>query len=75
MDTEEEHEDFAVLAAYLVPRVMVCEAQAIAGGWSGHGSPPTLEETESVSWRKPMGDGFLLTHLPNRRAAALTLSK
>jgi hypothetical protein len=25
-----------------------------------------LEEMESVSYRKPMGDGFLLTHFSNR---------
>ena len=43
MNTPIEHQDFAVLALYLVPGFMVCEARAIADGWSGHGSPPTRE--------------------------------
>jgi hypothetical protein len=43
MDAEIEHQDFTVLALYLVPLFVVCEARAIADGWSGHGSPPTLK--------------------------------
>jgi hypothetical protein len=75
MDAAKEHEDFAVLARYLVPQIMVCKARAIAGGWSSHGSPPTLEEMESVSYRKPMGDGFLLHISPAGTGVTLTLSK
>jgi hypothetical protein len=43
MDAEIEHQDFTVLALYFVPQFVVCEARAIAEGWSGHGSPPTLK--------------------------------
>jgi hypothetical protein len=45
MDAEIEHQDFTVLAQYLVPQFVVCEARAIAEGWSGHGSPQTLKRS------------------------------
>jgi hypothetical protein len=49
MDAQIEHQDFTVLARYRVSRFVVCEARAIADGWSSHGSPLMLEEMESVS--------------------------
>ena len=55
MDTQIEHQDFTVLALYLVPRFVVCEARTIAEGWNGHGSPPTLEHLDVESSQKPIG--------------------
>jgi hypothetical protein len=74
MDAQIEHQDFSVLALYLVPRFVVCEARTIADGWSGHGSPPTLEEMEWASYQEP-GGWFFLTHFPKWISLALTLSK
>jgi hypothetical protein len=44
MDAQIEHQDFAVLALYLVPRFVVCQARTIAVGWGGRDSPPTLKK-------------------------------
>src|SRR5579863_1886739 len=76
MNAQIEHQDFAVLALYLVPRFVVCEARAIAYRWNGHGSPPTFEkwtwgETFEANW----GVWFLLSHFPISKHPALTLSK
>jgi hypothetical protein len=61
MNTQIEHQDFTVLALYLVPRFVVCEARTIADGWSGHGSPPMLEEMEWVSYQETNG-GMVLPY-------------
>jgi len=76
MDAQIEHQNFTVLALYLVPRFVVCEARTIAEGWSVHGSPPTLEGSELGSLQKPSeGDGSSLHISPNGIGLALTLIK
>jgi hypothetical protein len=75
MNAQIEHQDFTVLALYLVPRFMVCEARTIADGRIGHGSPPTLEKMESWAIKKPSGEGSSFTHFPKWIDSALTISK